>query len=244
MKYLLGPKGLMDLRAWKTEKTLFAFDFDGTLSQIQKGRTEARIAPSTLRWLVDLSSQVPVAIISGRSLIDLKSRMPLAGAYFVGNHGLEGLAKWSVQRSRAKKTAKGWLAQFLQKGFSSGVEIEDKGYSLSIHFRKAKNKEKVRRQILNRVKDLQPEPRVIGGKSVYNLVPQNSPHKGDALIELKRRAKAKRVFYIGDDDTDEDVFSLSSSSLMKVRVGMKRTSKADYYIKNQSEINRLLKSLS
>jgi trehalose 6-phosphate phosphatase len=70
-----------------------------------------------------------------------------------------------------------------------------------------------------------------------------APHKGVAILELMKLAKSKRVLYIGDDDTDEDVFSLTNEKIMSIRVGEKKISNAHYYIQRQSEINRLLKYL-
>jgi len=64
-------------------------------------------------------------------------------------------------------------------------------------------------------------------------------------LDLIRRSEIKHVFYIGDDDTDEDVFNLeyNSGQIMTVRVGMKKSSRAKYFIKQQSEINQLLRTI-
>ena len=50
--------------------------------------------------------------------------------------------------------------------------------------------------------------------------------------------------YVGDDETDEDVFALDQpGQLLTVRVGPKRSSSAAYYIRTQAEVDRLLGSL-
>jgi trehalose 6-phosphate phosphatase len=52
------------------------------------------------------------------------------------------------------------------------------------------------------------------------------------------------VIYVGDDETDEDVFQLDRpGQLLSIRVGQKRTSAAPYYIRSQAEIDRLLETL-
>jgi trehalose 6-phosphate phosphatase len=53
----------------------------------------------------------------------------------------------------------------------------------------------------------------------------------------------KSAFYIGDDDTDEDVFSLPNTRIFTVRVGRKVSSQAQYFISEQAEINPLLRTL-
>ena len=65
-------------------------------------------------------------------------------------------------------------------------------------------------------------------------------------MDVLKRSDLKHVFYIGDDDTDEDVFSLpetEGTNIMTVRVGRKASSHAGYFIDRQSEINKLLRLL-
>ena len=136
-----------------------------------------------------------------------------------------------------------WLQVLNQYSYDEGVVIEDKTYSLSLHFRETKNKKQAVLQLQNILKKLTPQPRIINGKYVYNIIPRNSPHKGTALLELQKITKTKKIFYIGDDGTDEDVFQLLSPACTTVRVGKNKTSQAQYYLKRQSEINRLLSSI-
>jgi len=124
-----------------------------------------------------------------------------------------------------------------------GVEIEDKTYSIALHYRKSQAKKKARMDILEVVSNLDPRPRIIMGKCVVNILPTGAPHKGVALVELMLQAGIKSAFYIGDDDTDEDVFSLPNARIMTVRVGKKSSSQAQFYIRNQSEVGRLLRTI-
>ena len=54
---------------------------------------------------------------------------------------------------------------------------------------------------------------------------------------------AESAFYIGDEETDEDIFRLDRASIFTVRVGKKNSSKAAYFIKTQSEMNAVLEAL-
>ncbi len=145
-----------------------------------------------------------------------------------------------------KNTCKVWIEQLHKtwgKVSNTGVSIENKSYSIALHYRKSRNKKKSRVDLFNQIQTLTPPPRVILGKCVMNLVPAGAPHKGVALLELMLSLNLKCAFYIGDDDTDEDVFSLPDSRIISVRVGRKKTSQAQFYINRQAKINKVLRKL-
>lgn len=244
MNSLFDRSSLRILESLSFTQTIYAFDFDGTLSKIVKVPSEASLSESTAKLLRELSELAPVAIISGRSIDDLKLRLPFKPHYLIGNHGLEGLGNNRASLSRAKAECQAWKNDLEKTDFGPGVEIEDKTYSLAIHYRHSRNKTKSKSEIRNAIDRLSPPPHVIAGKSVLNLLPRGAPHKGAALVELMKLAKVRHAFYIGDDDTDEDVFSLPGDPIaMTVRVGEKKTSHARYFIQRQSSINRVLKYL-
>ena len=86
--------------------------------------------------------------------------------------------------------------------------------------------------------------RLIRGKQVVNLLPRDAPHKGIALEKARARVGCDTAVYVGDDETDEDVFGLDRPGrLLTVRVGRKRDSLASYFLRDQSEIDRLLIAL-
>lgn len=246
--YLFSSNGLKLLESLCFTKTLFAFDFDGTLSKIVKDPQKAKINESTSGLLQQLGQFEPVAVISGRALSDLKSKFDLSVGYLLGNHGLEGINSGSQKRDVFRKSCESWKAQlerYLKTDSShyNGIEIEDKIYSIAVHYRKSRQKRLAKTAILESLSKLEPPPRIIMGKCVVNLVPSGGPHKGVALLELMLKSDTKSAFYIGDDDTDEDIFTLSDSRLFTVRVGKKNISQAKFYIHRQTQINSLLKTL-
>ncbi len=86
--------------------------------------------------------------------------------------------------------------------------------------------------------------RLLGGKQVLNILPAGSPHKGLALERARARLGCDTAVYLGDDETDEDVFAVDQpGQLLSIRVGRKRTSSAAYYIRRQADIDRLLRRL-
>lgn len=240
---LFSANSLRILESLSFTQTLYAFDFDGTLSKIVDVPSEATITDSTDSLLRKLSELAPVAIISGRSLKDLRSRLKFKPKYLVGNHGLEGLGNTDYSLDKAKMICESWKATLSKFDFGSGVEVEDKTYSLAIHYRRSRSKKEAKRKIASAISKFKDSPRVISGKLVINLVPMSAPHKGVAVLELMKLTNSKNALYVGDDDTDEDVFSLPEYKIMSVRVGRKKASRARYAMQRQSDINRLLSLL-
>jgi len=247
VRYLFSAAGRRALDSLFNRKSLVAFDFDGTLSPIVKIPGAAKLPGKTKLLLDELGSRVLMAIISGRSVRDLKPRVQGVSKLLIGNHGLEGVTSLRTTSTNARVTTTRWLAT-LKKTWGilaqdPGVLIESKTYSLAIHYRHSKNPTRARREIFLLLAKLRPLPRVIPGKCVVNLIPPGSPHKGTALRKLMAQSKLGSALYVGDDDTDEDVFSLRDPRIVTVRIGQKKSSQAQYYLKDQTEIQKLLKYL-
>lgn len=247
MNYLFTETGMKILESLSFTDTLYAFDFDGTLAPIVLQPSQARMKAKTASFFDRLTQLVPTAIISGRSLGDLRFRVNPTVQYLVGNHGLEGVEQ-QASSVDFQKQCQEWLShlydELVKKAQDPGMEIEEKKLSLAIHYRKSRKKRSTKKLITEVVKNLVPACRVIPGKEVFNLVPIGGPHKGMALTQLMKSTGLNCALYIGDDDTDEDVFSLPNQQIFSVRVGHKRTSSAKYYIRSQSEIDRLLQVLT
>ena len=243
MKALLSRENrmLLDQLAWSN--VLLAFDFDGTLAPIVADRHRAEMRPRTARLFARVCERYPSAVISGRAKADVARR--LAGArvrFLIGNHGLEPgtrLGTFSREVEKARPMLEAALAG------RPGIDIEDKRYSLAVHYRRAREKTRARDAIRRAVAALPVPMRVIPGKLVINVVPEAAPSKGDALVALRERADADVAMYIGDDVTDEDVFRLDQPGrLFTIRVGRSRTSAARYYLRQQREIDVLLHCLA
>ena len=247
MEYLLTDRGRSELEALLTVHSLFAFDFDGTLAKIVRDRHTAQLGRPIRLWLGELAKRAPTAIISGRSMEDLRTRVGNTVPYLIGNHGLEGLHVTQQVVQQAQNTCRGWK-QLIEERFGTeltrcGVFVEDKSYSLSFHYRNAGQKDDARALVFHVLAELSPSPRIVLGKAVVNVVPAAAPHKGAALLELMHQLNCTAALYIGDDDTDEDVFSLPGTRILTVRIGKNRISGARFFLKRQSEITEVLRSL-
>ncbi|HRC55175.1 MAG TPA: trehalose-phosphatase [Kofleriaceae bacterium] len=242
MKHLLSRDNTEVLAQLAWARVLVAFDFDGTLAPIVANRDEALMRPRTRALFTRVCSLYPCAVISGRAKGDVAPRLgPARIKYVIGNHGLEPGA--SLEEFEDEITqARGLLAESLSG--VAGVDLEDKRYSLALHYRRSRNKRVARAAILKAVEELPMAMRVVPGKLVVNVVPARAPNKGDALLELRAAEQADTALYVGDDVTDEDVFKLDQPGrLVTVRVGEARASGAAYFLRNQQEMDRLLAKL-
>jgi trehalose 6-phosphate phosphatase len=121
------------------------------------------------------------------------------------------------------------------------VWVEDKGFSLAVHYRQSTEKAEVRRRVLAVARDLT-QARAFGGKQVVNVVVDGAPHKGTALAAERDRLNCNWVFFVGDDENDEDAFAMDGK-IIPVRIGRKRHSHARYYLRTQAEVDKLLERL-
>lgn len=238
MKYLLSKDSQAVFELLSRERTLCAFDFDGTLAPIVTDPDRAAMRARTRKLMCRLASLYPCIVVSGRAREDVRRKLAdVPVRRVIGNHGAE-----PRESSAGSSSVEQWKAA-LETGLGAipGLRIEDKGLSLAVHYRLCTNKAEVRRRIFAQIHTL-PHARVFGGKQVVNVVADGAPHKGDALARERNRLRCNWVIYAGDDDNDEDAFALGGN-IVAVRVGRKLRSHAGYYLRTQAEIDKLLEAL-
>jgi len=237
---LLSGKGLDALSAFATSNVLVAFDFDGTLAPITRTPKEASLPPATARLLADVARRYPLVVISGRALRDVRRRLHDIPVWYVfGNHGIE-----PEHKSPDTTVTRAWIGLLRRRLKASGVIIEDKRHTVTLHYRTAPDRERAQQAIREAVRAL-PDVRVIGGHEAVNLLPRDAANKGTALRDAVARFACDSAIYVGDDDTDEDAFSgLAAGRLLGIRVEPSDASKATYHLGSQAEINGLLRSLT
>ena len=137
MRALLDREHRDVLQQFAWSKVLLGFDYDGTLAPIVTDPKRAMMRKSTFALLKRVAERYPTVIISGRAHADVRKLMGgLHVAGIIGNHGLE---PWHSSE-RFEKTVKRWLP-VLRKALDgiSGVKVEDKRYSVAVHYRLARN---------------------------------------------------------------------------------------------------------
>jgi trehalose 6-phosphate phosphatase len=138
-----------------------------------------------------------VACVSGRAGDEARRLVGVDGVTVVGNHGLE-------LEPRAHAFARA-LARFRD---SLEWPVEDKGLSLSLHYREATDEEAAV-AALARVAERARGADLVArwGRKVLEIRPPVDADKGTAVRALLARSGARRALYAGDDATDLDAFA-------------------------------------
>lgn len=248
MTPLFSDTGMLRLDQVVGSKLLCAFDFDGTLAPIVALPEQACLPEEIRQRLVALSEYAPIAIITGRSVQDISPRLGFEPEFVVGNHGLEGVPGWEAQAERHREFCIAWHTQLdavlRDPAFDPGIQLEDKHYSLSVHYRLVRDTDETARRLEQLVGSLVPHPRVVSGKYVFNLLAHDACHKGSALSRLIEICGANHAIYVGDDVTDEDVFRLRRNDVVSIRIERADDSTADFFLPYPSDILVLLEELT
>jgi len=234
-------------------------DYDGTLVPIADTPGKAVIPKGTkdlLRRLA-LDGGCRLAVISGRSLKDIKKMVGVRGIVYSGNHGLEvsgpGIRSTNFAPAGFRKLIKK-MAGDLRRGLAgvNGVVLEDKGYTLSVHYRMVSRKDvpRVRKAFREATERYIAggKARTGAGKMVLEIKPPVDWDKGKLVMWLlaKQRSVAGSgrpvlPVYIGDDTTDEDAFAALDKKGITVFVGKPGRTKAAYFLKDHKEVARFLR---
>lgn len=242
--HLLNTGGLAALARYVTPDTLFAFGLDGTLVPIVEEYSAAQIAEPVRATLERLVALAKVSVITGRSRNDALSILRMEPQLVIGNHGTEWPPHEYSRNWNLVECCLKWREQLYGVLLGAkGVEIEFKGESLSIHYRKAADQKHALSLIATATGKLEPSPRTISGKFVVNLLPMETFTKGEALMAALNKFGLKRAIYIGDDVIDEEVFKLKSVDLFGIHIGKDDRTVAPYYLNKQSDILELLNSM-
>ncbi len=241
MKWVLGREGRATLARFTRRRLLVALDFDGTLAPIVADPARAAPRARTRAALRRVAARYPCVVISGRSRRDLLPRLRGLGLrQVIGNHGGEPSPRARQLRARVRR----WRASLSRslRGLA-GVTIEDKGLSLAVHYRGAPDLARARGRIQDAASRLAGS-RTLGGKCVVNVVPREAAHKGAALEAERLRLGCDAAVYVGDDETDEDVFADRARGRLGIRVGRAAASRAGYYLRDQGQVDLLLEALA
>jgi len=256
MKYLLDF--LDDVRAKLDKlKTALLLDYDGTLTPIVNTPDEALLNEdmrSVINKLKDNSNFI-VAVFSGRSLLDVRSKVEVDGICYTGNHGMEIEFRGMIYiHPEAKK-----MVNIIQNVCSKlqpllndidGIIIEDKGLTASVHYRMSPPKEipKVKRIVESTIEPYveNGDIKLTHGKMVLEIRPNIQWDKGKAVewvLSAIGDGESTKFFpiYIGDDRTDEDAFKVLRNRGITILVSSKiKKTSAEYLLYNVEEVKNFL----
>ena len=197
---------------------LVMLDVDGTLAPLVERHDEATVPPATREAVAKLAARpgVHVALVSGRSVAVARRMVGVERVWAVGNHGSETMSPdgnleidpqvASFQPAVAK------VASTLEPLLSMvpGVVLEDKTWTLSVHYRLADPG--VVPRLRGAISELTRRHglKLMEGKMIFEIRPPVDVHKGTAVLALARQLGAlgngAAVLFAGDDTTDEDGF--------------------------------------
>ena len=196
-------------------RTGLLFDIDGVLAPIVPNAADARVPAEALDLLSVLTNRyLLVGAISGRAMADVERMVPVSGIARGGNHGLEvaaaGHDPHMVPEAAAPVAHLRAFVDALDRDAlaTQGAWVEDKGASVSLHYREARDPraagEWLRAQI--RPAAVAHGLRTRDGKMILELLPDVDVDKGTALRAIARESGARRILYVGDDHTDADAW--------------------------------------
>jgi trehalose 6-phosphate phosphatase len=243
---ILRGVDLVERLAGNPTHTALLLDVDGTLAPIVPRPQDARVPEATRTELERLHGRYAlVACVSGRTAEDAQRVVGVPGLEYVGVHGLEldPEAKRWRRPLREVLAAAGWPAE----------ETDDKGVTLSFHYRREQDESAAR----VRLEEVAARARAAGlvprfGRKVLEVRPPVDADKGTAVRHLLSGRELASALYAGDDTTDLDAFrGLAQAELeLVVRVAVvsdeapaELREKADLTVEGPEGLARLLGEL-
>ena len=199
------------------KRAALLLDVDGTLIDIGPSPFEVDV-PDELRAalarLIDLTDGA-LALVSGRPIRDLDTLFAPLKLPAVGGHGAETRLHAGEAACRIADLPRS-LREFLVAAAAPDprLEVEDKGYAVALHFRKAPEHERHLRAQVEKALAIYPNEKLemLPGKAMIE-VKRPGVSKGEAVRVLMTKAPfaGRRPVFIGDDVTDESVFTAMPS---------------------------------
>ena len=231
---------------------LVMLDFDGTLAPLVQHPDLAVLPPQSKQCLEQLAAApaVDLAVISGRGVADLRTRVAIEGVEYSGNHGRERIRAGSdaieLPHAARRQMAAAVRAATEALNGIAGVYVEDKGATVSLHYRQVAPA--LHPEVRHAVELLAPRLpagiRVEQGKKVFELLPDDKQNKGTfavTLFEEKGGIESVVPIYCGDDMTDETVFEALPCQALTVHVGGgQRQSSARYRLDDPTQVAEFL----
>jgi len=222
----------LDALAAARPPLLVIADFDGTLAPGARDPAVARIEPLAqrgLRRLAGIAAERPgrvhLAVLTGRSVADVASRVRVGGVEYLGDHGLEHgrLSRgeraerlvvatdpaYDVHRGSAEMLAAGVVAEL---GDPAWLFVERKGPSVAFHVRQAEDVPAARAAVVAAIGAVERRLGLVHGlahyrgRSVVDLRPRDAGGKREAVDRLVERHRPGGVLALGDEMSDIDAF--------------------------------------
>jgi trehalose-phosphatase len=220
-------------------------DFDGTLVPIAPRPEDVVLEDSTRLVLQRLARhrRIYLAFLSGRRRADLMRRLQVKGAHYFGLYGWERDGRFRVRQ--AEKKVLEALRLELEEKLSGlpGARVEDKEFSVAVHYRGAKA------DVVRRLRKIMEEEGARAGSDfhttetqcVIELLTHRVRDKGEAMTRLLATLhKPVLPIYVGNDEVDEGAFAALGSTGISVHVGEFAATCAKYRVASPRETTEFL----
>ena len=262
MKYVFDNIQIVNELLHTKENVILLTDFDGTLTPIRKHPDLAALSEEIRQTLIKFTQDKAIflGIITGRSLKQIKKLVNIQDVLYVANHGIElegpGIRSTCPEAKKARST----LWHIYMKLFKSlrhieGIYVEDKGLSVSLHYRAVKKRGAVERVrgTLHAITKPFLDRKMLSlstGKMVYEIRPPVEWNKASTIQWLlahyfpEEFTEDALLIYLGDDKADIEVFDSLRGKGLTIFVGNPLdTSTAEYYVHSPEEVRVFLEHL-
>lgn len=238
-------------------------DFDGTLSEFVPVLENAVIHPDVLEPLRRLSRRLTLtSVISGRAARDVERRVGIEGIVYVGNHGAEYVEDGMLRLAEGSEASEAHLQQLLEHlaaaADDTGLVLENKIYSASLHFRRVSDEGEVVRRLRLALDSLVETGgfEFFWGNKILEIRRENGINKGTALDALMESWQLDSVIFLGDDTTDADALralrrrrasgTVSAIGIAVIQDGTPQVvlDNADYSLNGVPEVTAFLRLLN
>jgi trehalose 6-phosphate phosphatase len=234
-------------------------DFDGSLAPIVDDPNKARAIRGAGRVLEKLARRyAAVAVVSGRPVSFLAKRLHPRKVRLVGLYGIEERVGRSLRVLPEVRTARASIDRAAERlraelADEQGVFIEHKGLAVSVHFRRARDKEETLERaipIVDRIAKEEGLASVTRGRLVLEISPPVHVDKGDVVRRVIDEKKLAGAIVVGDDMGDLPTFSAIDGLELAIRVAVasdesppELIAAADHVVGSPHELLDLLRSL-
>ncbi len=206
------------------KRPVLFLDYDGTLTPIAARPDLANLSGSTRGLVSELAGRMPVAILTGRDIDDVRQKVRLDELVYVGSHGfdvagpgIEGSPDVTDDVTRGQIDR---IGQEVETRLSAvpGVILENKRFSVAVHYRNvAESEVSAMLNHVHQIAERETALRLAEGKKLIEIRPDVEWDKGTALLwvlqALDLDHESVLPVFFGDDVTDEDGFrALRSAS--------------------------------
>ena len=235
----------------RSESRLIFLDYDGTLVPFASTPETAKPDLKLQNLLISLAEDAKnqVVIISGRNKESLEEFFVDIDIGLVAEHGAwirDSRGKWMTTgnyNTDWKRTIRPILERFKRR--TPGALVEEKDFSLVWHYRRADPElssvrvAELKETLYFLTSNLELD--VAEGNKIVE-VKNAGINKGSAAMKWMSKKNWDFMLAVGDDVTDEDLFSVLPEFAYSIKVGL-APSKAKFRFKSQKDVRSLLENL-